>query len=644
MNRLLAFVNLLLLFSLSGLWAFQQPEPIARINDTPILADEFLYAFQKNRDPDAHVNKDSLLAYLERFINFKLKVLEARAQGIDTLISFRQEYESYASQVTKPYLNNPNKEEDLIKEAYERSKKEVRASHILIRLPQGADSADTLRAYRQIDSLRRQAENGADFGLMARKNSHDGSAQKGGDLGWFTVFSMIYPFETAAYTTQVGTVSPVIKTQFGYHIVKVTGQRPARGKVKTSHIFIARSKHSPQQGQALINQVYDSLEHGGSWNQLCQAFSEDGRSKTQNGSLPMAGIGQLPEEYLEHAFKLTDPGAYNSPVETPYGWHIIRLDERQAVPALEEVAREYAERVKRSGRLQYGTREVLKTLKRQNNFQANGSGINALIGELKGSHGQPDSLQDLKNELLFRVGNKSSYTNDFIAHLKEGPPPGPNGDYLSVYSKFEEKVIFEYEDSLALIKYPEYRLLLQEYEEGLLLFEIMEAEVWDKALKDSTGLKGYYEKHKGNYPAPERAITYSISKRSGDDARLLKTVQEILNKKPGINEPDSLLKSQLPSTDYSLLKIVKRTLTKDDLPIFASDKLTENQLVLDESQGLLYLIQSIIPAGAYSLSEIKGRVTADYQDYLDQQWIKKLRSRHKIKVYKKRIAALLPLE
>jgi peptidyl-prolyl cis-trans isomerase SurA len=644
MNRLLAFVSMLLLFSLSGLSAFQQPEPIARINDTPILADEFLYAFQKNRNPDAHVNKDSLLAYLERFINFKLKVMEARAQGIDTLMSFRQEYESYAGQVTKPYLNNPNKEEDLIKEAYERSKKEVRASHILIRLPKGAIPADTLRAYRQIDSLRKQAENGVDFGLLARKNSHDGSAQKGGDLGWFTAFSMIYPFETAAYTTQVGTVSPVIKTQFGYHILKVTGQRPARGKVKTSHIFIARSKHSPQEGQALINQVHDSLQHGGNWNQLCQAFSEDARSKTQNGSLPLAGIGQLPEEYLEHAFTLTEPGAYNSPVETPYGWHIIRLDERQKVPALEEVAREYAERVKRSGRLQYGAEEVLKALKRQNNFQANGSGINTLIGELKANQGQPDSLQDLENKLLFRVGDKSIYTNDFIADLKKRPAPGPNGDYLSVYGKFEEKVIFEYEDSLALIKYPEYRLLLQEYEEGLLLFEIMEDEVWDKALQDSTGLKAYYQKHKDNYPAPERAVTYTISKRSANGAGLLKTVQQMLNKKPGIGEPDSLLKSQLPPTDYSLLKIVKRTLTKDDLPIFASQKLTENQLVLDESQGLLYLVQSIIPAGVYSLDEIKGRVTADYQDYLDQEWIKKLRNQHKIKIYKKRIAALLPLE
>lgn len=643
MKRLLAFVSFLLLTNLSNLLAFQNSTEIARINDTPILADEFLYAFKKNRNPDTRVTKDSLLAYLDRFINFKLKVLEARKQGTDTLSSFRQEYESYANQVAKPYLDNLNKEEALIQEAYERSKKEVRASHILIRKPKSAIPKDTLAAYQKIDSLRKLAQSGTDFALLARKNSHDGSSQKGGDLGWFTAFSMIYPFETASYTTQVGTVSPVIKTQFGYHIVKVTGQRPARGKVRTSHIFIAKAKHNEAEGKSLINQVYDSLQKGGSWNDLCKAFSEDGRSKTKNGALPLAGIGQLPEEYLEHAFKLNTKGSYSLPAETPFGWHIIRLDDKQAIPELDEVKIEYADRVKRSGRLQYGTEEVLKKLKQDNGFTMDGSTLNMVMEQLKQDKRNIDSLSSLDSRTLFQIGPRSIMVADFIDYLK-AKPAAPNRNYLDSYSQFEQEVVFAHEDSLALIKYPEYRLLLQEYEEGLLLFEIMEDEIWNKALEDSIGLVEYFRKNQIAYPAPERVVSYVINGRSNTGSQLLPGVKEILQGPGKVHNPDSLLKASLPFADYSLLKIVKRTYTQDDLPIFASGKLTENQLILNKEEDQLYLIQRIIPAGLYSLSEIRGRVTADYQDYLDREWITNLRKENKVKVNKKRVAALLPIE
>lgn len=642
MKRLLAFISFLLLVNALSLPAFQKKAEVARINDTPILADEFLYAFKKNRDPNISVTKDSLLAYLDRFINFKLKVLEARRQGTDTTMAFLQEYESYASQVSKPYLDNLNKEEALIREAYERSKTEVRASHILIRKPKNATPGDTLAAYQRIDSLRKLAESGMDFALLANKNSSDGSAQKGGDLGWFTAFSMIYPFETAAYTTQVGTISPVIKTQFGYHILKVTGQRPSRGKIRTSHIFISRAKHSDTEGKTLISQVYDSLRKGGSWNALCKAFSEDQRSKTKNGALPLAGLGQLPEEYLQHAFKVSTIGSYSPPAETPFGWHIIRLDGKQGIPELEEVKVEFGDRVKRSGRLQSGTEEVLRKLKNENSFKLYGNTLNTVIESLKEDKGSIDSLESLLAADLFEIGNKTVSVEDFVQYLK-GKKSGTIKDYLGAYSQFEQEAVFAYEDSLALIKYPEYRLLLQEYEEGLLLFDIMEDKIWNKALEDSTGLEAWFKQQKSEYPAPERAITYVFSGRSNTGTKLLPAVEEILKNAQDLQNPDSLLKAALPSTDYSLLKIVKRTLTQEDLPIFTSGKLTENQPVLDKGKGQLYLIREVIPAGHYELNEIKGRVTADYQDYLDQEWIRSLRKQSKIKVYKKRVAALLPI-
>jgi len=642
MKRILSIFGLAIL-SFQYAAAFQSPVEIARINDQSIWSDELLYAFQKNRKADSPVNEDSLLNYLQRYINFKLKVQAARNLGTDTTLAFRQEYESYISQVSKPYMDNPNKIEDLVAEAYERSKFEVRASHILIRVASNASPSDTLKAYQKADSLRNLANNGIDFGLMARQNTADSNGDKGGDLGWFTVFGMVYPFETGVYSTEVGKVSNIVKTQFGYHLIKVTDRRTARGKVRTSHIFIARSKHSENEGRGMIERAYDSLQAGADWNRICQRFSEDVQSKKNNGALPMAGIGQLPLEYLDHAYPIKEVGDYTKPVVTPYGWHIIRLDDRQLPPAFETQKGQLAEGVRRSGRLQYGEQEVLNKLKKQNEFQGFSVASTKAVDSLKKYLGQVENIPAYDNELLFNIGDKAFYVADFFNHLTSLKSQNVS-NFGRAYRDFEQSALFAYEDSLALIKYPEYRLLLQEYEEGLLLFDIMEDEVWNRALSDSIGLQKYFESNKSNYPAPERAATYVINNRTSQKPDLLNQVHTILSGTESGTDPREVLKSRLTSTEYSLLKIVKRTFTQDDLPIFAAGNWTENQLIFSDAKERLYYISSIKPEGNYQLSEIRGKVTANYQDYLDEEWIAQLRQKSNIKVFKRKLASLLPLD
>lgn len=643
MKRLIACISLLVL-CITALPAFQDPVEIARINETSIWSDEFLYAFKKNRDPNTPVNKDSLLNYLDRYIDFKLKVKNARARGIDTTTAFRQEYEGYIRQVSKPYMDNHNKLEDLIAEAYQRSLYEVKAAHILIPVPANASPADTLAAYQKLDSIRTLTNNGIDFGLLAKQHSADGTARNGGDLGWFSVFTMVYPFESAAYNTEPGKISPVVKSQFGYHLVKPTDKRESRGRVRTSHIFVARNSHSYNEGKALIEKVYDSLKNGGSWNVLCKQYSEDTRSKAQNGALPMAGLGQLPIEYLDYAFQITEVGTYTYPVETPYGWHIIRLDGKEEVPSFEKAKAQLTEGVKRSGRLQFGEQEALKKLKQRNGFKLYNDAVAAMLDSLKKHLGKIDEIPASEPKLLFELGGKKIYDRDFYQHISEHTDGAPTRNFNSSYQGFEEKIIFDYEDSLAVLNYPEYRLLLQEYEEGLLLFEIMEDRVWNHAVEDSTGLKNYFTQHQNDYPAPERAVTWVISANSNHADSLLAKAHSILENASDTSQPDSLIKAGMTAGDYSLLKIAKRTFTRDDLPIFASGEWSENQLVWSASKDRLYLISEILPTGFYTLPEIKGRVTADYQDHLDQEWVKSLRKTNKVRIFKKRLASLLPIE
>ena len=541
-------------------------------------------------------------------------------------------------------MDNPNKIEDLVAEAYDRSNFEVRASHILFRLNANASPADTLAAYQKADSIRKLADNGIDFGLLAKQNTADSNGDRGGDLGWFTVFGMVYPFETGVYNTPVGTVSAPVKTQFGYHLIKVTDRRPARGKVRTSHIFISRSKHSQEEGKKLIQAAYDSLQNsGGAWNKVCQQFTEDQQTKKNNGALPMAGIGQLPQEYLDFAFPIEEIGQYTEPVETPYGWHIIRLDARLSTPSFEKAKGQLAEAVRRSGRLQYEEQEVMKKLKQQNNFQATEGASKKAVDSLRKYLGKVEQIPAYDNDMLFSIGNKKIYTADFFEHLQASEDQNIR-NFNRAYNDFEKGSIMAYEDSLALIRYPEYRLLLQEYEEGLLLFDIMEDEVWNRALQDSSGLEQYFGRNMKQYPAPERAVCLEISARSNRVPDLLDKAEALLSDGLNGKELPDVLKEGLASTEYSLLKIVKRTFTQDDLSIFASGKWTENQLVFSEAKDRLYYVTSVLPAGYYQLDEIRGKVTANYQDYLDEQWIAKLRQKSKIRIFKKKLASLLPLE
>ena len=635
MSRQITMVISLLILSFS-LNAFQSPVEVARVNGESISSGELLYAFNKNRDTNLPVNKDSLTKYLQRYIDFKLKVQEARNAGIDTTKAFQEEYQGYVAQVAKPYLDNPGEEKKLVDEAYQRTLEEVRASHILIRLQPNASPTDSLNAWQKMDSIRNLALNGADFAALAAKFSADGSSRNGGDLGWFTAFGMVYPFESAAYDTPKGEISTILRTQFGYHIVKVTDRRKARGRVKSSHIFVSRQAHSPEEAKALIQKAYDSLQNGGDWRLLCRTYSDDSRTKKNNGALPLAGIGQLPEEYLDIAFSIKERGTYTAPVETSFGWHIVRLDGKQPVPDFDKVSEELKERVKRSGRLQFGKIAALNKIKQKHAYESNRDNVKRVLDSLQSGKGNLNGLVPMADANLFSFAGQQRNVAQFSAFLSQKAGL-QSANYNSLLNAVEETELLAYEDSLARIEYPDYGYLLKEYEEGLLLFEIMEEQVWNKAIADSTGMATYFDDNQDKFPAPERAETYLITTKN-DSVRT--KALELLKKTTVTGQPDSLLKASLSAAEFRLLKIVKRTYTSEDLPNFTPANWAEGVVIDEAGKDRIMLIARILPEGTYSLDEIKGRVTADYQDYLDAAWVAQLRKKSKIKIFKKRIAAL----
>lgn len=628
------FAICLLLFA--NLVTFTHAQVVATIDGEEIKSDEFLYAFNKNRPKDSPLVLDSLESYLEQYINFKLKVRAAKESGLDTAQQFKQELEGYISQIKKPYLENPKAEEALLKETYKRMQSDLNASHILIKVSPTSAPQDTLKAFQFLDSLRNTIGSRIEFEEMARKYSQDGSAKNGGYLGWFTALQMVPEFEEEAYKTPVGKVSEVVRSNFGYHIIYINDKRQNRGKIRTSHIFF-----SMQRGREAALQkaqmVYDSLQNGASWELMARKYSDDQGTKIDSGKLPWAGVKQLPDEFLAIAYTIPEIGSYTPPKETPFGWHIIKLNDVQPLEPFEIKKDEISETLKRMGRNTLEEEKLLSKLKAENGFDQNLDSLNNTLDEISKSTRVAIFGTKLNEKLLFTHGGKNALVKDFLNELPAMKIQYAKDILISYYEKFEKNFIIAYEDSVAPVKYPEYRFLMQEYEEGLLLFEIMQRKVWDKAVQDSTGLKNYYDEHKSKYQIGERINCLVITSGNSD---LIKKISEMQIPKDSLSFAEDIIQREVGVSGSTELKFAKRSLLASEFSNFEAVKSEKGNWIEPNNSDDLFLNIEYLPAGIQAFEEIKGIVMSDYQEELDKNWINELRNSAKIKINKKELKAI----
>ena len=483
----------------------------------PVSEKEFLYVYRKNSiSRDTVKPAEDLREYLDLYINFKLKVKEAREKGLHQQENFQEELDTYKKQLARPYLTESNVTEQLVQEAYKRLGSEVNASHILIEVPAGASAADTLAAWQKAQDIKQKAQAGADFGDLARRFSDDPSAQHNrGNLGYFTALQMVYPFENAAYNTPVGSVGGPIRTRFGYHVLKVHDKRPAQGKVKVAHLLIRTSPDMSAEEQAAakarIDALYQQIIQGESWDALVRQFSEDLSTASKGGELPPFGTQQMILEFEKAAFGIKGRGSISEPVKTPSGWHIIKLLERQPLPRLEDIRGELEARVSRDSRSQLQEEALISRLKKENNFTENKAAVKNLYQQADTSlvtgrwNYQPGQAAD---QVLFSLTDSTYTVAEFVNWVKENsfPRQGINAALLidRLYRDWQKEEILAYEEAHLHEKYEDYRMLVQEYHDGILLFQLMEENVWGKALEDTLGLQKYFQEHQNKYQWKER--------------------------------------------------------------------------------------------------------------------------------------------
>ncbi len=610
---------------------------IFTVNKKPVTAQEFIYLYKKNhQNKTEDFSKEKIQEYLDLFVNFKLKVEEARHRGLDTTASFVKEYNSYKDELRKPYLPDSKITDSLVRLTYNRMKEEIRASHILINLGQDASPEDTLKAYKKIIDIRNKALAGEDFGTLAAANSDDPSAKMNkGDLGYFTSMQMVFPFETGAYTTAIGQVSYPVRTKFGYHIIKVFDKRPSVGEVEVSHIMLRTGENKDnQKAKEKIFDIYDQLRAGVKWEDLCKEFSEDPGSKDNGGKLRPFGVGAMASvpAFEAVAFSLQKPGEISDPFQSQYGWHIVRLEKKIPLQSFEELAPTLKSKVGRDERVQLSKQVLQLKLRKDYSLKENPlikTKVLALVDTnlTKGKWKAP-AYPNGEKEILFSLKDKPYFVKPFLAYVEKNQQSSQHtpAKYMEqLYGNYIDASIIQMLEDNLIQENPEYKMLLNEYYEGILLFEIMEKEVWNKASEDSVGQRKYFELNASKYQAKERADVTLYSSSSKDFASLLMSK---------IAAGDSTKLAEYLAEQK--IKSEKGRFEKEEKAVLSKVNWAKG-MYPTENNGMYYLavIKDILPPGAKTFDEARASVISDYQNNLEQAWLTQLKAKYPVKINEK---------
>lgn len=618
-----------------------------------VYKSDFEYVYQKNNggwDAVKAHTQAQYKEYLALYINFKRKVLEAEANGLQNADAFKTEFEGYRKQLAQPYLVDKSSQEELIHEAYDRGKEIVAARHILIAVGPDAPADDTLKAFNKALAIRDSImSHGKDFGDMAARHSTDPSAKSNkGDLGYFSVFDMVYPFESGAYSTKVGEVSKPVRSTFGYHLIKVYDRVPNTGKKTAAHIIIRvgpqYTAKTEEQAKTMIAEIHQKLKAGGDWTELCEKYSDDPNTAKKGGLL---GQGRLIPE-MENVKRNLGAGQYSEPFSTSFGHHIIKVTEVEPIKSFDESSAELKSRIARDARSTLSRERLIARVKKDYGYQQFPDGIAKLIKRIdeKGAAGvytkgflrpEDSTYGDIFNLPVYSIGKDPDKRTGTVKSYLDW--------YMSVHKGFEgattqqvtdkllpmyiESEMLAYEEQQLPKKYREYRELLKEYRDGILLFTLTEDKVWRKAVEDTTGLRKYYEDNKAKFMAGERVV---VTEYISEKRPMIEEVQKLLaagKTEKQIDEEvnkSSALNIRIRTQTYEKGKSESEAMMFGQQPGFKSD-------ILELGRAFRILVlQENLPAGQKSFDDAKSECITQYQNFLEAEWLKELESKYPVEV------------
>ncbi|MEY2828768.1 MAG: hypothetical protein RIQ33_626 [Bacteroidota bacterium] len=621
----------------------QSANTLFTYGNNKVSAQEFLSVYKKNSNTKStDLSESALTDYMRLYENFKLKVAEGRALKVDTLAALKVELTNYKKQLAKSYLLDKEVLESMYHEAWERSNTELHAAHIMVKLNADPSPADTLMAYKKImaiyDRLMIKKE---EFSDVAKDASEDASAKKtGGDVGYFSALQTLYPFENTAYSLKSnGAISKPFRTKVGYHIIKLIDKRASKGQVLTQHILVSVAKSANPTVMAAaekkINSLYQIAKSGKiSFDELARDSSDDKTSAKDNGKLPWFGAGKMVDEFEAAAFGLTNTGDISAPFKTDYGYHIVKLMDKKMNNSYEQSKSEIKKMVDKDARIENAKVAVINNIKKENKFSFNKTNYDVFVKALDSSLLKGTfkaAFYSFNKTAIFNLDNTNYTVANFSEYLESSQKnyrrfANSSADVAEkALPNWIDKICNDVAENKLDKKYPEFKTLMDEYTDGIILFDITDKNVWSKAVNDTVGLKEYYNAHQSKYMWGNRlnATIY----RAGSDAAS-KIVNELIAKKVG----DDSIKHRINAQNIGGVSIESGKYEK------GANKLLENvkwekgiENFVSDGIYVTVVVTEISSPVIKKLEESRGYVIADYQENLEKTWMEKLRAKYPIK-------------
>ena len=642
-----SFFSLVLFISSVGVFAQANDPVIMTINEKSFKKSEFEYFFNKF-DNEEIIDKRSLNDYIDLFKNLKLKVAEAEAQGMDTTTTFLAEMSGYRAPLAQPYLDNMKVDEKFVRKEYEKMNDMIEISHILVAYPGVKNNdykifpSDTLVSFMKAEQIRNRLLKGENFEKLAKDLSDDIETSKNdrpGYLGWFTGLDLSPMLEDIAFETPVGKIGQPIRSNMGYHIFKVHAKKENPGQINAAHILILCPLDADvvqaNDAQKKVNEIYGELLNGADFSVLAKENSQDPGSASKGGELEWFGINIMVKEFQDAAFGLKEIGDISKPFKTQLGYHIVKLLGKKPIDPFEEKRMEIENKLKSGGFFIPLYRPEIENMKKEYGFKKDDVGYQLLFSKVNTVY-PVDSLFfahfEKENHTLFTIGDTKYPISQFIDFLKRyvRSPFTLSTDFLNDrVETFEYNSLNEAKDRALESMYPEFRNLIQEYYDGSLMYEISIKEVYTKSSEDTEGLIAYFNKNKQNYAWNEPYFKgYVILAR--DTKTKSKMQKEISRKTP--DEAVQYLYDNYKVGDVSYVKAIKGLFKKGDNAFVDEAAFRTGRAERTDEFQDFFLIGKVLKAPE-SYIDVRGVVTADYQDYLEEEWIKKLNEKYKIVIF-----------
>jgi peptidyl-prolyl cis-trans isomerase SurA len=643
MNLRNLFLNLLLLSIPLAAFAQDRSDVLLTINDKPVTTDDFKRVYKKNLDLVQDENQKTVDGYLDLFIDYKLKVEEAYDQGLNREPKFVREFAKYEDELSRKYIYEAANIKDMAKEAYQRGLEEREVSHILIMVDLNAPAQDTLKAFNKISEIRQKAVAGQDFKELAKQYSEEPAAdERAGYLGYLSVFATVYPFETTAYNTAKGEISEIVRTQFGYHILKVHDVREREGDRTVSHIMTTdrAGDSTAAPAEQRIREIKKMLDDGADFAQLAKSQSEDKASGVKGGKLGRFNRGQLRStKFIEEAYALEQPGDLSEPFLTEFGWHVVRLDEIHPVQNFEEQRAQLEKQVSKGDRARVVTNTINEKIKKQYGFKKGEPYLdyfqNYLPDTVLTRKFKYDRERPVEDRVIFTIADRPYTFEDFVKYMEIYRIP--LGYYKTkepllraIYDEFETVKLKEYFRERLMEQNEEYAATIEEYRNGLLLYELMSRNIWYKAKTDSVGLAAYYEQVKEQYMWEQRVqgviATATSQEVAAEVTAMLEGGKSVEQIKEAINTDDTV-------------KVIVNSgaFEKGDsrLPGKLNFAPGISPVYNIEGSFVVVKVDKVLPPSVKKLEETRGRVLNAYQDELERRWMDDLRKKYKVKIDKR---------